>query len=172
MWTNILLFVLLIICVVTDLRERKIYNKILLPVIIIAIFYHLFTSGISGLVASILGCLVGLFILLIPYLMGGMGAGDVKLLAVIGAIKGTSFVLMTSLNMAIVGAVIGLCILLFRKGFIARIKNVLYLLMFKGQFGEGSLLFDKEGLKTTYPYGVAIAMGAIGAMLNVTGGLF
>ncbi|UTW70504.1 prepilin peptidase [Anaerobacillus sp. HL2] len=53
--------------------------------------------------------------LIYPFLFRGMGAGDVKLLAVIGALKGTSFVFTTAIYMAIVGAIIALLIMLFHK---------------------------------------------------------
>jgi prepilin peptidase CpaA len=172
MLTNILLIILLIICVVTDLKKRKIYNKVLFPAFTFSLIYHLFTGGISGITASLLGALVGLAILLIPYLMGGMGAGDVKLLAVIGAIKGIGFVLMTSLYMAIVGGIIGLLILLFRKGIVYRFKQIFNFFILKRQGVNISIGLDKEAMATTYPYGVAIALGSICAIYKVAGGLF
>jgi prepilin peptidase CpaA len=172
MWTNLLLIILLSICTFTDLKERKIYNNVLFPVFLIAISYHIFTGGWSGLSISILGFLVGLSILLIPYLMGGMGAGDVKLLAVIGAIQGVSFVLMTALYMAIVGGIMGLLILFFRKGFVSRIKQIFIFFIFRGQGVKVPLLLDKDALSATYPYGVAIAFGAIGAIFEASGGLY
>lgn len=170
--TNILLIILLIICVITDLKERKIHNKVLFPAFLIAIFYHIFIDGWSGLTASILGCLVGFTILLIPYFMGGMGAGDVKLLAVVGAIKGIHFVLMTSLFMGVIGGIMGLLILLFRKGVFSRLKHIFYFITMRSQGVKIPLFLDKEALSTTYPYGVAIAFGAIGAIFEASGGLF
>jgi prepilin peptidase CpaA len=172
MWTNYLLIILLIICVVTDLKERKIYNKVLLPSFIIALTIHIFADGLSGLTSSILGALVGLSILLIPYLMGGMGAGDVKLLAVVGAINGIQFVLITTLYMAIAGGVIGIFILLFRKGFIYRLKQLYYFIAFRRQGINMLIGIDKEAMSTTYPYGVAIAVGAVLAIIYPYGGIF
>lgn len=172
MWGNILLIILLLICVITDLRERKIYNKVLLPFLILAFGLHLFTDGWSGLTASAVGLLVGLAILIIPYFMGGMGAGDVKLLAVIGAIKGISFVLMTSLYMALVGGIIALFIFLFRKGVGSRIKQTIYFLSCLKQGVKIPFVIDKEALSATYPYGVAIAAGALCEIWLTTGGSF
>jgi prepilin peptidase CpaA len=172
MWTDVLLIILLLTCVVTDLRERKIYNKVLFPVLIIAISYHLIIDGWNGFSASIMGSLVGLAILLIPYLLGGMGAGDVKLLAVIGAIKGISFVLMTSLYMALIGGIMGVCILLFHKGVMSRLKQIFSFFILFQQGIKVPFILDKEALSTTYPYGVAISLGAVGAMLKISGDLF
>jgi prepilin peptidase CpaA len=172
MWTNILLIILLLICVITDLKERKIYNKVLFPVFFIAVTYHIFTNGWSGIADSLLGALVGLSILLIPYLMGGMGAGDVKLLAVIGAINGMGFVLMTALYMALAGGIIGIFIILFRKGVLKSIKQLVVFISCRFQGLKVPFSIDKEALSTTYPYGVAIAAGAIFEVWNSTGGLF
>jgi prepilin peptidase CpaA len=172
MWTNTLLIILLLICVVTDLKERKIYNKVLFPGFLIALTYHIFTDGWSGLSDSLLGALVGLLILLIPYLMGGMGAGDVKLLAVIGAINGITFVLMTALYMALVGGIIGVFILLFRRGVLKSMKQLIFYISCRFQGLKVPFSLDKEALSTTYPYGVAIAAGAIFEVWSSTGGLF
>jgi prepilin peptidase CpaA len=172
MWSNILLISLLIICVVTDLRERKIYNKVLFPFVVVSLTSHLIFDGWSGLAFASIGMLVGFVILLIPYLLNGMGAGDVKLLAVVGAIKGINFVLITSVYMAIIGGVIGIFILLFRKGFGKQIKQIYNFLILLIQGIKTPFLFDKEALSITYPYGVAIALGALGALFEANGGFF
>jgi prepilin peptidase CpaA len=162
MWSTYLLIILLIICVITDLRERKIYNAVLLPFSIMALVLQLITGGLSGLTSALLGMIVGLAILLIPYLLGGMGAGDVKLLAVIGGIKGIEFVLFTSLYMAMAGGIFALLILLFHKGLKARFTKVLFFLQgLRSGMRLTHILHDNDALKTTYPYGVAIAVGAL-----------
>ena len=81
MWSNLLLIILLGLCVFTDLRDRKIYNAVLMPFLCTAFILNTVISGLPGLEQSILGAALGLGILLIPYLLGGMGAGDVKLLS-------------------------------------------------------------------------------------------
>ncbi len=123
-----LLIVVLLVCVGTDLKSRKIYNKVIFPSLFITFGLQLYITGFSGLLESLLGFLVGLAILFIPYLMGGMGAGDVKLLALIGAVKGVAFVLTTAFYMALLGGVIALFILLFRKGVWSRFKSIAYYL--------------------------------------------
>ncbi|MBW2186737.1 MAG: prepilin peptidase [Deltaproteobacteria bacterium] len=47
-------------------------------------------AGFSGFTTSVAGLVTGLLLLIIPYLMGGMGAGDVKALAALGALLGPS----------------------------------------------------------------------------------
>ena len=125
------------------------------------LIFNTVTFGLRGLEDSLFGMLAGLGILLIPYLLGGMGAGDVKLLAVIGAIKGFAFVLMAALYMALAGGIMALLILLFSKG----LKNRFYQVVcfFHGLFqGMHVPITSETGtLKKTYPYGIAIAAGAI-----------
>ncbi|MFD1735256.1 prepilin peptidase [Bacillus salitolerans] len=163
---NFTMLIILTICLFTDLRERKIYNIVIFPALVVAIGSNAWMDGLSGLWFSVTGFVVGFMILLIPYFMGGMGAGDVKLLALIGALKGVMFVLTTAIFMAIIGGVMGVLILLFRKGAIKRIKSILFSAACIKMGMKIPLMIDKDGLKTTYPYGVAIVGGAIISLLN------
>lgn len=159
---NLFLITILIICVVTDLRKRKIYNKVIFPSLILAVVINIFMDGFTGITTTVIGFSVGIAILFIPFYLGGMGAGDVKLLAFIGALKGTSFVLVTAVYMAIVGGIIALAILLFRKGWA---KNALFYLIGKKYGVSIPLSFNKQALRATYPYGVAISIGAVFALV-------
>lgn len=169
MWSNLLLFVLLAVCIVTDIRKRKIYNAVLFPVLAAAFIMNTCFSGLPGLEDSLLGGVAGFGILLLPYLLGGMGAGDVKLLAVIGAIKGIVFVLMAAFYMAIAGGIIALFVLLFKKGIRKRLNQIVYCFHGMQNGISFSPFSDKEGLRTTYPYGLAIAAGAIIQALQAGG---
>ena len=166
MLADILLVTILLICVITDLKSRKIYNKVIFPGLLVAVVLHLIMGGWAGLISSLIGFGVGLAILFIPYMLGGMGAGDVKLLALIGALKGAVFVLNTAVYMAIVGGLIAVAILIFRKGFIERMKSIFY--FFYGlRYGTRIPLgMNKNSLSATYPYGVAIAAGAVIALVD------
>jgi len=168
---NTLLFTVLIICLITDLKKRKIYNKVIFPALLLALLFNTILFGWSGFTTSFLGFLTGLGILLIPYLMGGMGAGDVKFLAVIGAINGTSFVLATAIFMALIGGLVGLGILLFKKGLFQRIKTLFQVLCGMRYGMKLTESFSKSSLKTTFPYGVAITGGAFVAFF-IHGGIF
>ncbi|WNF36972.1 prepilin peptidase [Bacillaceae bacterium IKA-2] len=160
-WINILLLIVLVICLITDLKSRKIYNKVLFPTLVIAFVGHFMISGWAGVGSASLGFLLGLAILLIPFLLGGMGAGDVKLLAVIGALKGSAFVLTTAIYMALVGGIIALVIILSKKG---RAKGLFY--HFWAKKHGIDLLYEKSALSATFPYGVAIVAGALLALYS------
>ncbi|WP_025027358.1 A24 family peptidase [Caldalkalibacillus mannanilyticus] len=162
MWFDVVLVTILVICVITDLKSRKIYNKVIFPGLLIALFSQVLLHGWAGLGTAMVGFMIGLGILLIPYLLGGMGAGDVKLLALIGALKGSHFVLETAFYMALIGALMAVVILLFHPQVIRRVKELVY---FCYGMRHGIKLpmtsFRQGKLSATYPYGVAIAGGAI-----------
>jgi prepilin peptidase CpaA len=159
--SSVLLVLLLGICVVTDIGKRKIYNAVLLPFLCAGLIVNTITFGLQGLEDSLLGMLSGFGILIIPFLIGGMGAGDVKLLAVIGAIKGLAFVLMSALYMALAGGIMALLILLFSKGTKTWFYQIVYFFHGISHGMRVPITSDKGAMKKTYPYGIAIAAGAI-----------
>ncbi|MFC4557612.1 prepilin peptidase [Virgibacillus kekensis] len=168
MMLDIFLLLILLICVITDLRSRKIYNKVIYPALLVTLVYHLAAGGLEGLSHSFIGFLTGLGLLLIPYLMGGMGAGDVKLLALIGAVKGSMFVFQSFLYIAILGAGIAVVVLFARRGMF---KSVVYYL---ASLRNGIVLpggVSRGSMTATYPYGVAIAGGVVLCMV-IQGGRF
>src|SRR4026209_574700 len=78
----------LIVAAVIDGLKLKVPNWITFPMIISGWVYSAVLSpyaGWEGLMYSVLGTIVGLPLLLPAYAIGGMGAGDVKLLAGVGA---------------------------------------------------------------------------------------
>ncbi|WP_373231872.1 prepilin peptidase [Cohnella sp.] len=158
MWTHIVLLIVLSICVITDLKNRKIYNIVIFPAMVFAFLFHVLSDGWAGLGFSLLGFTLGLAILIIPFLMGGMGAGDVKLLALVGALQGAEFVFSAAVYMALIGSVMALAIVLFKDGIRERLQFAGFILI--------CLRFrirpNLQGYWTTgaYPYGVAIAGGA------------
>ena len=161
MLLNIILVLVLAICFVTDLKEQKIYNKVIFPSLAIAVVLQGVYSGYDGLRVSLLGFTVGLGILLVPYLFGGFGAGDVKLLALIGAIKGSVFVLNTALYMAVIGGIISLVIIICHKQTLDFFKQ-LGLWVFYSIYGIRTKLETPSApFLKKYPYGVAIAGGAL-----------
>jgi len=68
-----------------DVWKLRISNKITYSLLLSGCAYHAITGGLAGVQTSLLGAGFGFAILLVPYLLGAMGAGDVKLLAGVGA---------------------------------------------------------------------------------------
>lgn len=71
-----------------DIKYNKIYNKLTISFFITGILVNCVVNGFSGLVFSITGTLVGLSLLLLPFILGWVGGGDVKYLASVGSLVG------------------------------------------------------------------------------------
>ena len=157
------------IAVFTDWREHKIYNKLLVPAFFTALLLHTFQGGISGLTSSLIGAAIGFSLLLLPYFLGGIGAGDVKLLAVIGAFGGASFVFTSFLYGAIIGGLISILMLARRKALGITLKHFLLFIpvLKKPQNFSESM---NEASQEKFPYGIAIALGTLIALFLPLGG--
>ena len=101
------LLALLIVALITDLRDRRIPNILVLAGLVIGVAGHVWFSGVTGLVLAASGMCVGLLCLLPFYISGGMGAGDVKLMAMCGAFLGPVHVVVAAVAALVVGGVIG-----------------------------------------------------------------
>lgn len=162
---NGMLIITVLICLYTDLKDRKIYNKVLLPAFILGVILNVFLNGFQGLLDSMIGFGIGLAFLIIPFALGGIGGGDVKLIAVIGAIKGWEFVGYTALGMGIFGGLIAIIILIKQGRLLRTLKEFFrgLWILFGSKFKVVSFNVDSE--KYMFPYGVAIALGAASAMV-------
>jgi prepilin peptidase CpaA len=159
----IFLSIILIAAAVNDLRFQKIPNLLIYPGMAIALGYHFVMSGLDGLLFSAGGLGLGIAILILPYLMGGMGAGDAKLMGAVGAILGAKGVFVAFLFTAIAGGIYALILLVFNRryfrGFFARQATTLKTFMFIRQFVP--IPGDPKEKKTKLCYGAAIAVGTL-----------
>lgn len=162
---DIILTIVMVICFITDVREEKIYNKVVLPSILIVLILNSWFYGFDGFKLSALGIITGLAILLIPYLLGGMGAGDVKLLAFIGAAKGVAFVINSAIYMALIGGAVSLAILIFNKQAVGFMKSIFYWVVSSFYKVKREIDFSNSGKKNKFPYGTAIVTGALICLL-------
>ncbi len=69
----------------TDLRMHRIPNYLTVPAAVLGLAYHTLAPTGYGPLASLGGLAVGFSLLLLPWILGGSGMGDVKLLAALGA---------------------------------------------------------------------------------------
>lgn len=162
--------ILIIACLYTDILERKIYNFVLVPALVLAVILNYYYGGYMAVWGSIKGFFLGLGFLIIPFAAGGIGAGDVKLLGVIGALKGTNFVFYCFLATAIAGGVIASIVLIKNRRFLGTIKNMLksifLLVISMGKINTISS-FQSVSKEELFPYGLAIAIGTISTYLVV-----
>jgi prepilin peptidase CpaA len=98
-----------------DLWRRKISNVTALAAFASGIIAHALLSGWQGVWQALLGSLIGFAVFLIFFLMGGMGGGDIKLMAGFGAILGRDLIVTAALMTALVGGLMALGYVLVRK---------------------------------------------------------
>ncbi|MGI5879193.1 MAG: A24 family peptidase [Syntrophomonadaceae bacterium] len=162
---NIILVILCLIAAVYDVRWRRIPNLLVLAGIIIGLFYHGLQGG--GLLwLSLQGMGLGIALLLIPFILGGMGAGDVKLLGMIGAIMGPVFVVNTFLWSALWGGGMALVYLALDGRLWLMVVQVVgnY---YPPIFTKVSPLNKPLHHKVMMPYGLAICLGALSSIFWV-----
>jgi prepilin peptidase CpaA len=153
--------VLVLLAIYSDLRWRRIPNCLTLPAIALGFLLNFMGNSWNGLIFAFCGLLVGLGLLMLPYLLGGMGGGDVKLMGALGALMGSYSVLNIFLYATLVGGGIAIVVVIANKSLIETLKKVWLLLkcifLFRAPLA-GAGLFKKS---TEIPYGVAVGAGAV-----------
>lgn len=93
-------------CMFTDLKSRRIYNTLTLPVIVFALLSAWFYSGPGVLLSAVMGAILGIVLFLPGVYLGKTGAGDLKLSAAFGALLGWKLLLIALLGAGLVSFVI------------------------------------------------------------------
>lgn len=158
----------LLIAAVTDIRSRRIPNAVTLPAMLIALALHGATQGWEGLLFSASGLALGFGVMLVPYLIGVMGAGDVKLMAAVGASLGSVGVLKAFLFTSLAGGAYALAVLALNlpalKAIGTSMKETSAVFAATGRLGYRS---RTSGMALpSLAYGAAIAIGSILSILH------
>jgi len=160
--TQVMLIIILGIAVATDIRYQKIPNWLTFPVMLAGVILNSVSMGLQGFLFSIGGILVGIMAMIFPYLMGGMGAGDAKLMGAVGGLLGPKEVCIAFLLTALIGGIYALGMLAYYGG--VRETVVRYWQMLKIFFMAGKVNYIPPSANETRPrlrYGVAIALGTL-----------
>lgn len=91
------------IAMITDMRQGRIFNWLTFPAIFIGWILNFVFFGLSGLGYSVAATFVGILLYIVPAAIGLIGMGDVKLMAAIGALGGTNFVVSVFLYTSALG---------------------------------------------------------------------
>jgi len=111
-----------------DLRTRRIPNALTFGAAAVALVFHVTTRGASGVATGVGGWLAGAAMLLAPYALGGMGAGDVKLLGALGAWLGPGDAFWVGIYTCIAGGAMALIVSLAR-GYLRQAWDNVWLLL-------------------------------------------
>ena len=104
-----------LIGLITDFRSKRIPNALTFSAVAAGLMYHLTTGGSTMVLQSVEGMMLGLGLFMIAYLMGGMGAGDAKLVGALGAMLGPRAIVNVALFTAIAGGIYALGIIILRR---------------------------------------------------------
>jgi prepilin peptidase CpaA len=155
--------IVLAVANVTDLRSRRIPNWLVLPFLLAGIVVSVWFSGWHGLEQSLCGLGLGAVLFGILGLMGGMGMGDVKLCAAIGAWVGPSQMATALVLTALAGGLMAICWAL-SGGFMGQLfkgaGDVVCSWKKRGISPHPELVIDNP-LTRKMPYAPAIAIGTI-----------
>ena len=145
-----------------DLKSRRIPNFITGPAMLAGLLLHTFYDGWLGLVSSLAAGILCGFIFLIFYLVGGMGAGDVKLITAVGCLAGLSNSASVLIITALAGGVMGVCFAILRGQLKSTLFNVAKLATHHKS--QGLTPHPEINVRNTsalrLPYGLAIAAGS------------
>jgi prepilin peptidase CpaA len=160
-----ILIIVLVFSAFSDILYKKIFNFITFPAIVLGLILNLVFNSWNGLGLSILGLFVGLIIFILLYITGGMGAGDLKLMGAIGALKGVSFLSLAALYSILIGGLFAFSVMIWHKTLIVSLKRVgrfIYTLFFPGL----TLEILKPGQSKPVPFGLAISLGTLSALIQ------
>ncbi len=166
-WTTVVAVVpvaTLYACIV-DYRERRVPNWLNAAILAAGLGVQAVYFGWSGVGTAMFGALVGFGMLILPWTFHGMGAGDVKLMAAIGAWFGPWLTLWGGLVGMLIGGVIAVAMILLR-GSVAQSKANLGVLAVK--FSSNGTAFSEFGSTKSFgtstmllPYGIPLTIGSL-----------
>ncbi len=165
-----LLMVVLVVCGTTDLLYHKIFNKVTLPAIALGVAINLVAAiiqpqvGVHYLLSSLTGLAVGFVVFFVLFLFGGMGGGDVKFVAAIGAIDpfhfGYFFIIWVVFYSALAGGLIAIVAMTMKGRLLKSLKNVARTVWtFLAPGMEAEPLKKEDSLPI--PFGLGIAFGTL-----------
>jgi prepilin peptidase CpaA len=160
-----LVAVTLVVAAIIDGKQLKVPNWLTFPMIASGWIFNLVFFGAEGIAMSLVGTVVGLGLLLPLYAIGGMGAGDVKLLAGVGAWVGGTVTFYAFCLSAVVGGVIAVGMVLYRRAWSKHKNQFLMILNEIASVGSptelATIAAERKSSMLLLPYGIPIAIGTI-----------
>lgn len=164
-WHVWLVSAVLVVAAVIDGWKLKVPNWITFPMVIGGWVYSAACFGWPGFGWSLVGTAVGLALLMPAYAIGGMGAGDVKLLAGVGAWVWGTVTFYAFCVSAIIGGVIALLMVLYarkwrhhRSQFLSILTEILVI---RDPNQLSTIAAERKSSMMLLPYGIPIAIGTI-----------
>lgn len=152
-----------------DIKIRKIPNWLTFSMIFLGLILNSYEHGLTGFEQSFMGFGLGIFCLFLPFTLGGVGAGDVKLLGALGSLMGPVLIFKIVLVSALFGGLFSLIFIIGKKTakkvFVEIRNKVTFFILTKKVLPEKL----DSGQKLSIPYACAIAMGTVLVVLVLRG---
>lgn len=162
---KVVLFVTVVVAGIFDLRYRRIPNWVNLSAIVLGLGANLLLLDAHGFVRALLGVGCSLIVYVPLYLVRGMGAGDVKLMAAVGAIVGPWNWLFIFLVTALLGGFVSLAYVIYRRRLHQTLLNLAVVVGELGRVRSPALRDSHLDVRNPdalrMPHGAFIAGGAI-----------
>lgn len=163
---------LVVVAMAYDLHARRIPNWLVATGLVTALPVQVLAHGLPiGPIWWIAGALTGGLLMTPGYLMRMVGAGDVKLMAAVGALLGPRGALEAVLATAAAGGLLSLVALMqrrrLRRGVTGAMSTLITMAVEPGESLSAGLAAMKEPMQQaqssigSMPYGVAIAIGSV-----------
>lgn len=173
-WTMLFLLAVIVLPAAwIDFRQRRIPNELCLAGILLGVMYHLLTAGLSGAGFSLLSFLLAFAAGFPLWLLGWMGAGDVKLVAAVGAIVGMKLVLPVLAGVAIAGGAVALVYLVALRLQDEPLYVIVASSLASPKAGDQQPQKNMEGVpvpvkKKGIPYAIPVALGSLAAIVYMS----
>lgn len=165
-WHVKLVCLVLIVAAYIDGKQLRVPNWLTFPMVLSGLVFNVSVDGWTGLGNGLLGMIVGLACLLPLYAVGGMGAGDVKLMAGIGAWLGWEVTFYGFCVSTVVGAVMAVLMVLYKRDVTRHYAQLLVILTewmhIKNPKELSRLAAERKPSMLLLPYGIPICIGCIG----------
>lgn len=147
-----------------DFRIRRIPNWLIASGLLCGVTLNAI-QGSSHLVSSLLGFLVGIAVLVLPFALGWIGAGDVKFFGVVGAVLGVSWLPRVFFYSALIAGVIAVAYLVVGLASFSRLR-IFWIDIKTAVLSLGHVLPDPVYVRSqesggSVPWGVAFAAGTV-----------
>lgn len=169
-----------LIAAIIDIRSYKVHNALTVPLALTGVLYHTVTTGPQGLMFSLIGLFVGFASLIVFYALGGVGAGDVKLLAGIGAWLGGWLTVSVLVIAGLSAGAYSLAVILGCGGMRHVATNVSVLIyrlrLMAVHFGQDerveAVVAADDRRRRLVPFAAMLLMGIVGVLLGANSLLF
>lgn len=172
------LMVLLLLAMREDVRSHRIPNKLVLVGVVLGLGLNgLLPGGLGfnsevpggiGWLSALKGLALGIAVLFPIYLLRAMGAGDVKLMGMVGAFLGAGDLIGAVIATFIAGGVMALVVALWSRQLMNMLQNIKLMLfggLLKMNAGQLPTMNDLPVSVAKLPYAVAITVGTLGYLM-------